>query len=240
MPTNSFVKLPQNAAGHQGIMTEFNKGTSTKYLDETIWRHRCESVIPQISDQSWFNKLDDINCQNELLYKLQPTGIVINSMDSYNQELKSATPRQTTQKMQFGEWVYSQNKFSKMELASMCDRNSYMSDLEEEFRRQYDDYIERLAFSRMVCVSPCWNKDACEQVKTGSPTAPLDIHVGNSHLLPLSLDELNKSMCDEQGYFLTWPKCETSVLSQNKEVIANERNCCDSENTHQMMNKIPK
>lgn len=217
--TNSFGRDSQSAAGHQTIMNEFNKGQKTKHLNETIWKHRCESIIPQIADQSWFGKLDNINCQNEMLYKLQPTGTIVSAMDSYNQELKSHTPTQTTQKMKFGEWIYSQTKFSKMELNEKCDKESYMRDIEEEFRRKFDDYIEKLALMRMSCVSPCWNKDTCRILNTGSPTHPRLMTVNNSHMLPIELDQLEKSTCENRGHFLTFPKCEKAVLTQNK-VIA--------------------
>lgn len=229
MSTNSFGSLPQSAAGHQAILNDFNKGQKTKYLDDTIWKHRCESMIPQIADMSWFDKLDDINCQNELMYKLQPTGIKISGMSSYNQQLKSHTPAQSTQKMQFGEWLYSQMKFSKMELAEKCDEDSFMMDIEEAFRRELDDYIERLALLRMACISPCWNKDVCDGIQTGSPTAPLLINASNSHLLPLMADTANKNICDDRGTFLTYPKCEMMTLTQNTEVKDLYRGCCTTD-----------
>jgi len=238
--TNSFGRDSQSAAGHQGIMNDFNKGQKTKYLNETIWKHRCESIIPQISDQSWFGKLDNINCQNEMLYKLQPTGIVISSMDSYNQELKSHAPTQTTQKMKFGEWIYSQTKFSKMELNEKCDKESYMRDIEEEFRRRLDDYIEKLALARMACVSPCWNKDVCEILGTGSQSNPRLLTVENSHTLPIQLDELEKSTCQNRGYFLTFPRCEKSVLTQNKVIADLQKYNTDQSQMSMFTGNIPK
>lgn len=229
LSTNSFGSMPQSAAGHQTILNQFNKGQKTKYLNDTIWKHRCESIIPQIADMSWFNKLDDINCQNELMYKLQPTGIRISSMSAYNQTLKSHTPQQTTQKMQFGEWLYSQMKFSKMELDEKCDTEEFMMDVEEAFRRELDDYIERLALYRMACISPCWNKDVCDGIQTGSPSAPLLLNSKNSHLLPLMADTANKAICDSRGYFLTFPKCEMMVLTQNDEVKRLYEGCCTTD-----------
>lgn len=238
MDTNSFGAYPQSAAGHQSILNDINRGQKTKYLNETIWKHRCESVISQISDMSWFGKLDDINCQNELMYKLQPTGIRISSMSSYNQTLKSHTPSQVTQKMQFGEWLYSQMKFSKMEINEKCDHDQFMMDVEEAFRRELDDYIERLAFLRMACISPCWNRDVCDNIQTGSPTAPLLINSKNSHLLPLTADSSNKAQCDNRGHFLTYPKCEMMTLTQNQAVIDLYHGCCTTD-VASMNNETP-
>lgn len=213
------------ASGHQGILNEFNEGQRTQYLNETIWKHRCESIIPQIADRSWFSKVDNLNCRDELIYKLQPTGIEINSMTAYNQELKSHMPTQSVQKMRFGEWLYSQMKYSKMELNEKCDEAQFMADVEEAFRRELDDYIERLALLRMSCVNPCWSPK-CNLSQTGTASAPLDINIDNSHMLPLLADEQKKTICDSRGFFLTWPRCESMVLSQNTTVREMQSGCC--------------
>lgn len=225
---NSFYTPSVGAAGHQMILNEFNEGQRTKYLNETIWKHRCESIIPMISDQSWFSKLDNLNCQDELLYKLEPTGIEIKAMNAYNQELKSHTPTQSVQKMRFGEWLYTQMKFSKMELNEKCDEAQFMMDVEEAFRRELDDYIEKLALLRMTCVNACWSP-SCNLAQTGTSSAPLLINKDNSHLLPLLADEQKKTICDDRGFFLTWPRCEQMVLSQNSVVREMQAGCCTTD-----------
>ena len=217
-----------NAAGHQGILNEFNEAQRTEYLDETIWRHKCESIIPQISDRSWFSKVENLSCTDSIMYKLQPTGVQINSMTAYNQELKSHTPKQTAQTMQFGEWLYSQMKFSKMELEEKCDEEQFMTDIHEAFRREMDDYVEKLALFRMSCISPCWT-GGCDISQTGSESAPLHITVDNSHQLPLMAAEQKKTQCDDRGYFMMWPRCEQQVITQNTEVKEVYKGCCTTD-----------
>ena len=227
-----------SAAGHQAIINEFNTGQRTKYLKRTIWKHRCDSPIARLSDQSWFDQVDD-GCQDELVYKLQPLGIKISAMSSYNQQLKSHTPTQTTQRMNFGEWAYSQWKFSKMELSEKCDTDDYMADLEEAYRREYDNYIERIAFLRMSCVSTCWSGECANVgIPKSSFTNPIKIDRTNSHQLFTRSDQMNKSECDDRGYFMTWPACEMDVLRENEEVREQFKGCCTTD-TPNLGGKMP-
>ena len=219
-----------SAAGHQAIMNEFNEGQRTKYLDRTIWKHRCESMIGRVSDRTWFDQVDDLNCQDELVYKLQPTGIKISAMRSYNQELKSHAPTQTTKRMNFGEWTYSQWKFSKMEMNEKCDVDSYMDDLEEAYRREMNDYMDKIALLRMSCVSSCWSGECANVgIPKSSPTNPIRIDKTNSHQLFTRSDQMKKGICDDRGFFMTWPRCEMDVLSENETLAKKFEGCCNGD-----------
>lgn len=229
MPVKANIGGGFSSAGYQRIMNEFNEGQQTDYLDRTIWRHRCSSIIPMISDSSWFDQVDDLNCNNELIYKIEPTGIKISPMNSYNQTLKSHTPSQNTQRMNFGEWLYTQWKFSKMEINEKCDSDSFFDDIEKAYRLELDKYIEQTALLRISMINPCFNDKCVSGHVTGSKQNPIDLNVTNSHKLPLRADQLNKNICDDRGHVMIFPRCEQSVLSENEEVKDLYRGCCTTD-----------
>jgi hypothetical protein len=152
-----------------------------------------------------------------VLYKFEPQGIEITAMTSYNQKLKSTTPTQSTVKLQFGEWLYTQFKWSEMELREKCDFNDYLADVQKKFKIQLDQYIERQMLMRMACVNPCWN-NKCRGINGFSRDNIYQVNIQNSHLIPLKLDAIAKSQCDDRGFFLTWPRCHSMILSSNEEV----------------------